>query len=198
MIAPLLRIERLEVAAPDLEDVAALAFTSVNGVDAFAALTDRRDRPVFAVGDRTAEAAGAAGFGDVRSAGGAIEDLAALLRAEASGAVLIPGAREPAGDMAALLAGSDAEPRLLPVYAAVETGKGAPDAFDAVLIHSPRAGRALAALMAAERARNAVAVVISETAAAPLRGLPWREIRIAPHPDENGMTEALGNPPRAV
>lgn len=181
-----------------MDGVAALAFTSVNGVEAFAALTERRDRPVFAVGDRTAEAARAAGFDDVRSAGGAIGDLASLLGAKARGVVLVPGAQEPAGDIVALLAGTAVEARLLPVYAAIETGVTAPGAFDAVLVHSPRAGRALAAIIGAGQAAESVAVVISEAAAAPLRSLLWREIRIAAHPDENAMMSALGNPPRAV
>ncbi|GAA0629731.1 uroporphyrinogen-III synthase [Brevundimonas kwangchunensis] len=198
MVASLLRIERLAVAAPDLEGIAALAFTSVNGVEAFAALTDRRDRPVFAVGDRTAEAARAAGFGQVASAGGAIGDLADLLRHRARGVVLVPGAREPAGDIVALLSGAEVEARLLPVYAAVETGAAALDAFDAVLVHSPRGGRALAAAVSTEQARNVVVVTISEAAATPLRSLLWREIRTAPHPDENAMISTLGNPPRAV
>lgn len=198
IVAPLLRVERLTIEAPDLEGVAALAFTSVNGVEAFADLTDRRDRPVFTVGDRTAEAARAAGFGDVRSAGGAIGDLAGLLREQARGVVLVPGAREPAGDIATLLAGSGVEPRPWPVYAAVETCAAAADVFDAVLIYSPRAGRALAATAGAVQARNAVAVAISEAAAAPLQSLPFREIRVAAHPDENAMMSALGNPPRAV
>lgn len=198
MKTPLLRIERLDVVAPDLEGVAALAFTSVNGVEAFAALTDRRDRPAFAVGDRTAEAARAAGFGPVRSAGGALEDLAALLRAEAKGAVLVPGAQEPAGDIAALLAGSTVEARLLPVYAAVETGATSPEPFDAVLVHSPRASRALAATLTPEQARGRLAVAISEAAAEPLTGLPFGEIRVAARPDENAVIEALGNPSRDV
>ena len=37
--------------------VAALAFTSINGVSAFAELSDRRDLPTFCVGDATADAA---------------------------------------------------------------------------------------------------------------------------------------------
>ena len=59
---------------------AALAFTSVNGVAAFAALTPRRDRPVFAVGDATAQAAHDAGFADVLSASGDLRDLARHLQ----------------------------------------------------------------------------------------------------------------------
>ncbi len=55
---------------PDLAGVGALAFTSRNGVRAFAALSSERSLPVFAVGDATASAAREAGFQDVSSAGG--------------------------------------------------------------------------------------------------------------------------------
>ena len=145
MVAPLLAIRPLPQAAPDLTGVAALAFTSRNGVAAFAALTEARALPVFTVGDATAEAARAAGFSEVRSAAGALGDLARLLAGAAPGVVLVPGALEPAGDLRALLTGR-VEVRPLPVYEAVETASPAPPAFDAVLVHSPRAGRALAAL----------------------------------------------------
>ena len=56
VVAPLLTIRTLTPVI-DLSGVAALAFTSVNGVTAFAALNADRDKPVFAVGDATAEAA---------------------------------------------------------------------------------------------------------------------------------------------
>jgi len=67
LVAPVLAIRPLSPAI-DLTDIAALAFTSVNGVAAFAARTPERDRPVFTVGDATAQAARDAGFTDVRSA----------------------------------------------------------------------------------------------------------------------------------
>ena len=73
IVAPLLAIEQLTPPVPDLATFAALAFTSVNGVAAFAALTPGRDLPVFAVGDATAQAALDAGFADVRSIAGGIE-----------------------------------------------------------------------------------------------------------------------------
>lgn len=183
-------IEGITQSVPDLTGVAALAFTSRNGVEAFAVLSAGRDLPVFTVGDATAAAASAAGFGSVRSAAGALEDLARLLAEGSPGPVLAPGALEPAGDLAALLAGR-VEVRALPVYRAVETGADAPAAFDAVLVHSPRAGRALAAL--APFAGESV-VAISEAAAAPLRSLPGLEIRVAARPDEAALLEALGKP----
>lgn len=189
MVQPLLAIERMLQPAPELAGVAAVAFTSRNGVDAFAALCGERGLPVFTVGDATAEAARAAGFAAVRSAAGALEDLARLLAEAAPGLVLTPGALEPSGDLPALLAGR-VEVRVLPVYRAVETGRAAPPAFDAVLIHSPRAGRAVAAL---GRCAGQAAVAISEAAAAPL-ARAGMEIRIAARPDEAALLEALGKP----
>ncbi|MBN9481446.1 MAG: uroporphyrinogen-III synthase, partial [Bordetella sp.] len=118
IVAPLLTLSPLPGAldaAPSPETVAALALTSPNGVEAFAPLIPRfRDHPVFAVGDATAEAARAAGFADVRSASGDIHALARLVAAEAPpGLLLAPGAREPAGDLPALL--PDRPVRRLPV-----------------------------------------------------------------------------------
>jgi len=199
VVAPLLTIRPLPEAldaAPDFASVAALAFTSPNGVEAFAALTPAlRDRPVFAVGDATAEAARDAGFKDARSAAGDIHALAALIAdSPIHGLILAPGAREPAGDLPALL--PEHRIQRLPVYAAEETGAAAPADFDAVLLHSPRAARALAAALASvltpDAAANRLAVSISAAAAAPLNALSFAEIRTAEAPDENSVLTALG------
>ncbi len=191
-MAPLLAIRPIPQAAPDLTGVATLAFTSANGVAAFAALTPDRTRPVFAVGDATAGAARAAGFARVQSASGDLDRLAALLIAQepSVGPLLVAGAREPAGDLPALLRGR-VEAKALPVYEAVETGAAAPAAFDAVLIHSARAARALAAL---GPFAGRTAVALSAAAAAPLGDRSGLEIRLAPTPDETALLAALGKP----
>lgn len=197
VVAPLLTIHAIPQAEPDLNGFAALAFTSVNGVEAFAALTIRRDRPVFAVGDTTAAAARAAGFAAVRSAGGALDDLARLLaEARLEGGVLAPGAREPAGDLAALLA-DVVRVQALAVYQARETGAPAPERFDAVLVHSPRAARALASL-GSNVGQGRLAAAISRAAADALSPAGFAEIRVAAAPTEDALLEALGNPARAV
>jgi uroporphyrinogen-III synthase len=195
VVAPLLALRPLPDAldaAPDLASVAALAFTSPNGVSAFAALTpDLRDLPVFAVGDATAEAAREAGFADARSAAGDVHDLARLIAATPiDGLILAPGAREPAGDLPALL--PDHAVQRLPVYAAEETDAAVPADFDAVLLHSPRAARALAAILIPDAAQNRLAVCISAAAAAPLHAFSFAEIRTASAPDETSMLTALG------
>ncbi|MET4684148.1 uroporphyrinogen-III synthase [Brevundimonas faecalis] len=198
LIQPLLTIRPLPQAldqAPDPATVAALAFTSPNGVEAFAALTPLwRDRPVFAVGDATAEAARAVGFLDARSAAGDIHALARLIAATPRAGwngetILAPGAREPAGDLPALL--PDRIVVRLPVYAAIETEASAPGDFDAVLLHSPRAARALAAKVAPDVALR-LAICISAAAAAPLAPLNFQEIRVADTPDDASMLSALG------
>lgn len=149
---------------------------------------------MFTVGDATAEAARATGFVSVRSAAGALADLARLLKAAAPGPVLAPGALEPSGDLPALLAGH-VEVHVLPVYRAVETGVPAPATFDAVLLHSPRAARALAGL---GPFAGQAAVAISDAAAAPLTGATDLKIRIARRPDEAALFEALGKPAARV
>lgn len=195
MVAPLLEVRPLPQPPPDLSEVAALAFTSANGVAAFASLSPRRELPVFTVGDATAEAARTAGFADVTSADGALEDLAALLQARTphSGTVLAPGPRRPAGDLAALASGVRVQP--LSVYETVPTDAPAPADLAAVLIHSPRAAQALSALWPIQGTTVRV-VAISEPAA---RALPASASpRVAARPTEATLLEALGKPPPAV
>lgn len=126
--------------------------------------------------------------------------MAALIRADPGlkGLRLLhPGAETPAGDLAALI-GGHARLETLPVYRAVETGAAPPPAFDAVLIHSPRAARALAVALSPEAAGSRVACVISANAATPLSALPFAEVRVAARPDETALLACLGKPPAAV
>jgi len=201
VVVPLLTLAPLPGAlnaAPEPDAVAVLALTSPNGVEAFAPLIPRfRDHPVFAVGDATAEAARAAGFADVRSASGDIHALARLIAAEAPpGPLLAPGAREPAGDLPALL--PDRPVQRLPVYAAFETHAPAPGAFDAVMLHSPRAACALATDLPRAASSGRLAVCISDAGAAPLRPFDFTQIRVAAAPDEPSMLSALGKPAAPV
>lgn len=204
LVSPLLAVRRLKPRI-DLTGAGAIAFTSRNGVSAFAALRAERDLPVFTVGDATAEAAREAGFRHVRSASGDVTALADLIVAEHDarvGAVLIAGAREPAGDLPGALKAAGVQTRPAVLYAAVaapggrglaalKTGK-----LDGVLIHSPRAARRLADLTEGLiPAAGAVPVFcISPAAAAPLSGAPAFAPVAAEHPDEAALLSLLGKP----
>lgn len=197
LVAPVLAVRPIARPAPDLTGFAALAFTSPNGVAVFADLTPDRALPVFAVGDTTAERAKQAGFHTVTSASGALSDLAWLIAGEAPGRVLVPGAREPAGDLNALLDGA-VETVILPVYEATGTGTRPPAGFDAVLAHSPRAAMAVAQALGRKGGAGRLAVAISAAAAAPLAAAGFAEIRTAGEPTDAAVLLALGNPAARV
>jgi len=190
---PLLKVEPLSQPVPDLDRFAALVFTGANGITAFAALTARRDRPVFAVGDATAQAAREAGFCAVRSAAGDLTDLARLIAAELNDATLLAAQAEtPAGDLTAALTEAGARDiRVYPlsVYRTVPTDALAPHAFDVVLIHSPRAAKALAALTISNSDAT-VAVCISPAAAAPLSEAGFA-LAVSDRPDETSLLATL-------
>ena len=73
---------------PGLPEKAAMIFTSENGVRAYAAGGGAAGRMAYCVGDRTADAARAAGL-VARSAGGATGELLDLIRSEAPKAPLV-------------------------------------------------------------------------------------------------------------
>jgi uroporphyrinogen-III synthase len=202
LVDPLLAVVPLSPTI-DLDGVAALAFTSVNGVEAFVRLSADRRRPVFAVGDRTARAAREAGFAEVASADGDVEALAALIAGQAAridGAVLNPGAKTPAGDLVTPLARSGLIARRVAVYETVERDP-APATLDqlgnlaAVLLHSPRAAAKLAEVLKARPAPSLRALCLSPAVAAAL-GTAEQEGRLgsvasAPHPTETALLALL-------
>jgi uroporphyrinogen-III synthase len=196
IVAPVLEV-RILPSSVHLADIGALAFTSANAVDAFAAITaEGRTLPAFAVGDATAEAARRAGFDDVRSARGDVHALADLIASEGAaflGAVLNPTAFEPTADLAALLAERDIDARIVPVYetAPVEPSEALATlaSIDAALVHSPRAARRLAGLV--DPQTDMLFACISEAAAAPLRAAGHEKVRSAPFPDEASVLKLL-------
>ncbi|MFT4252280.1 MAG: uroporphyrinogen-III synthase [Caulobacter sp.] len=197
---PLLEVRDLPWTAA-LTGVGALAFTSRNGVAAFARASGERALPVFAVGAATAHAAAEAGFSTIESAQGDVAELAALISARAvGGAVLHPAAAEPAGDLVSPLARAGIEARSLAVY---ETIERAPDAatlnalddLAAVLVHSPKAARILAAVLTRHPAPALRALCLSPAVAAPLADLSadgrLGPVAAAPRPSETALLDLL-------
>ncbi len=194
IVAPVLEARSIPGVRLDLAGVDAVAFTSAHAIAAFAQLTPRRDLAVFTVGDATAAQARAAGFATVRSADGNAATLAELIAREQRDGqrVLHPTAREPAADLAALLAdhGVDATP--LAVYETVPTALAAPPAdAEALFVHSAR-GAALASALIANAGRlDLEAYAISPAAAAPLAALGLARLDAAPFPNEASLLDLL-------
>jgi uroporphyrinogen-III synthase len=199
IVDPLLSVEPLD-AEIDLTHVAGLAFTSANGVEAFARLSGDRSLPVFAVGRATAKAAHGAGFASVSSADGDVEDLCRLVAAGAAGPVLWAGAKEPAGDLVGMLRGCGVMAKGVAVYETLERTPSDEiltrlDAPTTALLHSPRAAHALAALLRGRSVSGLSVLCLSEAVAAPLQGLSeLRSVAFAPRPDETALLELLAAP----
>jgi uroporphyrinogen-III synthase len=154
LVVPLLRIEPVEHAQLDARPFTALLVTSANAAAAVAhhaRFAELRTLPVFAVGDRSAEAMRAAGFADVASAHGDVSDLAALVAArwKPGGSLLYLAGADRSGDLAALLSGRGFAVKTVVVYRAVAIGAPPPEAlaamtpgFDGVLHFSRRTSEA--------------------------------------------------------
>ncbi len=199
LIAPLLSLRLLETSL-DLGGVGALAFTSANGVRAFAARSDRRDLPVFTVGDATAQAARAAGFETVTSADGAASDLVRLIAAaQPRGVALHPSGLHLAGDVKGGLERAGIMARDVALYdtpAVDALPSGALEALAArgvaaVLIHSPRAADILAGLAAGLDLSRTLAVGLSAACLRPLEALGFAERIQAQRPREDALLDAL-------
>lgn len=206
LVEPMLDIVFRAGAAPALDDVQALLFTSANGVRAFAAASGERGLTVFAVGDATARAAGEAGFTRIASAGGDVRDLAALvasrLRPE-DGALLHVAGSKVAGDLAGTLRKAGFTVRRAMLYESRTARAFSPEAtaaladgtIDAVLIFSPRTAHAFVSLArqaGLDRAcRQITALCLSPAVAAAANGLSWRAVRVAAAPTRAALLDLL-------
>jgi len=196
IVDPLLEVAPL-AASIDLSDIAALAFTSANGVQAFLRRCDERTLPVFAVGRATALAAKAAGFARVTSADGDVEDLTRLIVGARPGPVLWAGARAPAGDLVSALNQAGAPARGVAVYETVDrTPSEATLALLGrpltALLYSPRAARGLADILRQRPAQGLRALCLSPAVATPLVTLlDPRSVACAPRPDETALLRLL-------
>ena len=202
-MAPLLAVRDLP-GPIELAGVAALAFTSANAIAAFARGCADRRLPVFAVGAASAAVARAAGFADVTAGEGDVDALARLIiaRPEPNGAILHPGAAEPAGDLVGNLRRAGRAARALAIYETVAIAPPAGflaglDSLAGVLLHSPRAAGQLARLLR-ERATPALAAYcLSPAVAAALEGLQIGQTRVAALPNEDALLSLVAiRPPR--
>jgi uroporphyrinogen-III synthase len=206
LVAPLMRIEPVAV---DLAGTwSAIVITSANALQAVPATADGvKTLPVFAVGDRSAEAARRAGFAEVSSANGDITDLVRLVATRAVGAqapLLYLAGEDRTGDLVAQLAahGIDAEMKVVyrivaevfpPVLAAaLESGD-----VDAVLHFSRRSAelfvegaRSSGVAGPAEDVRH---LCLSSQVAEPLTGAS--RIAVAARPEEAALIALLQAPP---
>lgn len=173
-----------------------LAFTSANGVRAFARLNPLRTMPVFAVGEATADAARQAGFVDVAVAGGDVESLANLIaQSKRQMPILHLAGTDRAGDLVAALGARGVEARRQVIYDAAPIAEMAPAAQAALLgepsdcavgLFSPRSAQLFLAQTATAGAMTALSQVrllaFSPAVAAAAGNARWGAVLIAEQP----------------
>lgn len=206
LVAPLMRVE------PNATNLSgawgAVVITSANAPEAMADNPARNTLlklKLFAVGERSANAARAAGFSDVESAGGDVRDLITLIAARHAGVtspLLYLAGEDRAADLVSELAAHGIKAEMRIVYHAVSAPF--PDELiealtakeiDAVLHYSRRsadnyvAGATTANIL--EAALGPRHVCLAESAAAPLVRAGVTRIAIASHPDEAALIALL-------
>jgi uroporphyrinogen-III synthase len=210
VIEPLLAIRPLAAAIPDLaaslDGAQAVLFTSANGARAFARATARRDLPVFAVGDATARAAAALGFGAVASAAGDVDALAGLVAARLDperGALLHAAGSAVAGDLAGRLEAAGFQLRRAVLYSADPVARLSAATvaalrglrIDAAFFFSPRTAAHFVTLARAARideaCRHVAALCLSPAVAGELSSLVWAHIVVAAAPEQRALLAAF-------
>ena len=213
VVAPLMRIEAIADAQIGAGPWAAILITSANAAHAIAAherLQELRDVPVFAVGERSAQAMRAAGFADVTSADGSVRDLARLVAARMTprASLLYLAGEERSGDLAGdLRAQKDFAVHTAVVYRAVAAAilpQAAADALaggvDGVLHFSRRSAEAYVnaargAGMLGKRAKARAFLSVRPNRGAARCAPAPPIIRVAPRPVEAALIELIGPEP---
>lgn len=196
----------------------AVAFTSANAVEAIvrAEVPVPARLPCFCVGERTAEAAGNAGFRNLFTAAHNLASLADLIRVNmkpAPAVILHLRGEIVAGDLNALLdsphisidpvivyrtraaPGCEAEVRLL-----LEQNAARPPSqrIEAVAFYSPRTASLFADLVhrtaTAGHLETVTALCLSDAVADRLKALPFKAVKIAATPSTQGLIDLIKTP----
>lgn len=196
-IAPVMRIEFV---MPDsVPDHDAIAFTSENGVKAFASVSDDRTKLAFCVGPRTAGVATEFGF-KTQVAGGDAQSLAGLIEKESDAkTILFPSGEIVSQDLAFLLGDRDILVDRLIVYRQVplEMSQSASDQlFDEeqviLPIFSPRTASLITDTLAKGTPKRLVSVSLSSAVDECLRAEHWIKRLVATASNADSLIDRIG------
>lgn len=203
LAAPLMTRQNLVARLPPAEGFAGIAVSSANTLRALAemdALDPLLEKPLFAVGDRTAHEARQLGFTAISTADGTLASLVTTIAlARLTGPVLYPAGRHQSGDLAHALAPHGLMVVTVPVYEMVaQPSLGdeiaaalAKRRFGGVLVYSRRTAEIFCSLagplLPAAHRRILPMLCLSENIAAPLLENQFSRVLLADHPSEEAM-----------
>ena len=205
LIAPLLRIEAVTDAVLGAGPWSAVIMTSRNAaraIEQHPRAAELRGLPVFAVGHRTAAAAHAAGFSDIRSADGDADDLVRLILSSCTalgGPLLYLAGADRAADVVGVLRAAGLPADMAVIYRAVAAQEFPSPVRDALaagrvdgVLHLSRrsADIYLACARRAgliDRALAPTHYCLSAQVAAPLAAAGARDVAVAIRPEESAL-----------
>ncbi len=205
LIAPLLWVENVSGPALNLDNTQGILLTSANGARAVAVRTERRDIPVYAVGDATARTASDLGFVKISSAGGDVGDLVDLVRDRCDptqGVLFHAAGSVSAGDLAQMLAplGFEVwremlyEAKILEALPDVAADALEGGILDGVVLYSPRTARTFDVLVGKAGLTDALAglrlFALSKNVDAATTSR-WAERIVAVQPDQESLLHAV-------
>jgi uroporphyrinogen-III synthase len=192
---PMLKIEAIDQALPDICGYDSLVFTSAHAIRFFCAQSQERDKRVFTVGDATAEVARESGFHRVLSAGGTAADLERLLAAQDAGRALYLRAADIAHPLSGVTDHVIYRACLAEDFSSACEQAIRAEQVMAALFFSARGARAFADIMGQKGLNSCVSGInslcLSDEVLESVSVLPWQESRVAGRPDGEGMKRLL-------
>lgn len=203
LVEPMLTVATVDVELPRFRPGQAIALTSPNGALRVAQMTEDRDVEVYCIGSATRDEAISVGFKNTHSAEGDSHDLVAYIarnRKPSDGPVLHVANRDAGDRLAGRLRSEGFDAEALHVYRTLAVTKRGPvlsamlagtTRVDAMLVHSPKSARTLAALLAPGAPVDAAIIAISNAAADPLRAASKTPPLVAEAPTDQAIMDAL-------
>ncbi len=191
---------------PETSNDTPLVFTSANGVRAFARLSDERAHHVYTVGRNTADEARQAGFTNIDSAAGTVDDLAVLLTKTLITSLIPPlyiRGEHISSDLTEILSKNGVSLREFVGYSAIPAQNLSINLLnlldlrkiEAILFFSARGGQVFSDLVQqydrAVRLKTTKALCISEGVVHSVSVLPFQQALVAEKPDRYGMMRLL-------
>ncbi|MGY8999281.1 MAG: uroporphyrinogen-III synthase [Rhodospirillales bacterium] len=206
IIEPLLTIKQTKGPALELSNTQALLLSSANGVRALAQRTDRRNIPIYAVGDATATTAKGIGFTQVHSAVGNVEslvDLVIKMLKPTKGPLIHIAGSAVAGNLIKLIKAAGFECRREILYEAIaerslmasSIAAIKDNRIDVVMLYSPRSAEIFVKLIRKARlvrsCQKVIALCLSTAVADKIGELNWYDIRVAAKPNQDSLLEII-------
>ncbi len=191
---------------PEISADTPLVFTSANGVRAFARLSNERAHPVYTVGRNTADEARQAGFTDIESASGTVDDLTVLLTKSLITSLIQPlyiRGEHISADLMEIMSKKGVILREFVGYSAIPSQNLSINLLnlldlrkiEAIMFFSISGGQVFSDLLQqydrAVRLKTTKALCISEGVVHSVSVLPFQQALVAEKPDRYGMMRLL-------